>query len=80
MIVRFMKAILFSLDQHALNLHEMKLCVKFDQNNPDDGDGKLPWNFWNFPEDKPVFRKQFITVASVTVSHTSFMKRIESNK
>jgi hypothetical protein len=40
--------------------------------------------FWtpteNSPDDKPDFRKQFITIAGVTVSHASFIKRIESNK
>jgi hypothetical protein len=34
----------------------------------------------NPPDDKPDFQKQFITVAGVTVSHASFIKRIESNK
>jgi hypothetical protein len=40
--------------------------------------------FWspteNSPDDKPDFRKQFITVAGVTVSHASFIKQTESNK
>jgi hypothetical protein len=40
--------------------------------------------FWspteNSPDDKPDFRKQFITIESVTVSHASFNKRIESSK